>query len=244
MSRLIGIVGTTYCGSTVLSRMLAAYPAVASAGEVQHILKPGGRAKYSPCSVCYDQCPVFTRAMIDRCTEATLYHKVAAAFDKPILVVSDKSPASYRRFAEPKTMEGIVLYRRPEGYATSARRYEGANPLQAARTWARLYAQALAWCETFLNRHVVVSLEWLAEDHVPRMRQIAKEMDLGPGEVPVDPSTLVYHHVHGNTAAHKREGVFVDRRWKDELSESEIAEISDDESIATVLRMLDRVALS
>jgi len=226
--RIIGICGHDFCGSTLLSRLFAAIPSVASGGELRWLIDdPHKRGK---CIVCGDQCTVFTSEMKQWLTEDTLYESVAHAFNKDILISSDKGWYQYQRFVKKETMTAIVLFRSLEGIASSDKKHQTVWPLTNRSTveaslvyWVKVYQELIDWVDRYCKDVVFLSYDSLVKNHVSVMKRLCDRLGiLLEGKFPGDQLVAKYHNVLGNPSAHQSHKVYTDLSWKNRLSRGEI----------------------
>jgi len=126
--RHISICGVSYCGSTLMDRVLAGLPGVRSIGESHWLIKAryGDRydladfasdiaPKFVPCSVCGPGCavltPLFRRELAADPTN--WYFKIARRLDTKILVSADKNPPKLVDNDPLLRFDSIVLFKSP-----------------------------------------------------------------------------------------------------------------------------------
>jgi hypothetical protein len=90
-TRLVGILGTSFSGSTVLNLILGAHPEIYGGGELIGLVQQRGRAAGGACSSCGLDCRYWTPAAREMATKANLYRLAERIFGKRILVDSSKS---------------------------------------------------------------------------------------------------------------------------------------------------------
>lgn len=247
--RIIGICGHDFCGSTILSRLFAAIPSVASGGELRWLVDdPDNRGR---CCVCGDKCNVFTPSMRQWLTEDNLYESVASAFGKGILISSDKGWHQYQRFVKKKTMTGIVLFRSLEGIASSDKKHQTVWPLSKRSTveaslvhWIKVYRKLFDWADRYCKDHVFLSYESLIANHRFVMKSLCDRVGVPlDGQFPGGPLVTTYHNVLGNPSAHKSGKVYKDLSWKSRLSASEVRFLRNHREANLLLERMKKRAL-
>ncbi|MHC4298896.1 MAG: hypothetical protein ACYS7Y_16585 [Planctomycetota bacterium] len=247
--KIIGICGHDFCGSTLLSRLFAAIPSVASGGELRWLIDdPDNRGT---CCVCGDQCPVFTPSMKQWLTQENLYESVAAAMGKDILVSSDKGWFQYKRFVKKGTMRGIVLFRSLEGVASSDKKHQTVWPITNRSTveaslvhWVKVYRKLFRWVNRYCKDSVFLSYESLVKDHQGVMTKLCDRLGIPlEGEFPAGPLVTDYHNVLGNPSAHKSSKVTMDRSWKNRLTDSEVHFLRNHREANQLLAQMKKRAL-
>src|ERR1051326_2340900 len=101
--RNIFILGTAYCGSTLLGNALNAHSSVAFAGEISRLPAFGIGAPRETCPLCYTrevECPIWTPKFLEEMARQgagkslDVYRK---AIQKPVIVDGSKHVAWLRR---------------------------------------------------------------------------------------------------------------------------------------------------
>ena len=225
--RTIGICGHDFCGSTLLSRLFAAIPSVASGGELRWLVNdPGNRGR---CSVCGPDCDVFTEDLISGLSPKTLYEQVCEAFGRDTLVSSDKGCKHYQRFVRKGEMTGIILFRSLLGVASSDRKHQMVWPFvprasvnKSIEGWINVYRKFLEWAPEFCEDYIFLSYEGLVADHVGVMTRLCERIGVQlDGAFPSGPLVAEYHNVLGNPSAHDSRKVCADESWKKRLTAEE-----------------------
>lgn len=220
--RIIGILGRSFCGSTLLSRLFTTIPNVASGGEMHWLVDDKSKAI---CVFCRKPCPVFNQAFFaQRFHQKNVYNMVWKTLGKPqVLVSSDKVPNHFARFTTPKTMDAIVLFRDLPGTCASdwKRRWKHGRTIDQTLTHYQGYYPLV---EAFATQHcksvTVVSYELLTANPKAMMAAICKKLNLP--SMPAIPDDLrklpIAHQICGNRNAFMREGISTDKSWQTELN--------------------------
>lgn len=247
--KVIGICGHDFCGSTLLSRLFAAIPSVASGGELRWLVDdPKIRGD---CCVCVTRCPVFTPEMKEGLNADNLYESVANAFGKPVLVSSDKGWHQYQRFVKKKTMTAVVLFRSLEGIASSDKKHQRVWPLTTRTTveaslvyWVKVYQELMDWVDRYCKDAVFLSYESLVENHPAVMTKLCDRLGILLDDgFPEGYLVSRYHNVLGNPSAHKSCRVYTDLSWKNRLSLSEISFLQNHRGAKLLLEKMKKRAL-
>lgn len=217
--RLIGIVGTPYCGSTLLSALLDCCPGVAAVGEIDYLI----RWKEFPsiheppvCNAHGRDCPVWsptTRRTVLQ--DAELYPYVQKLFpDAETLILATKYPHLYDRFGRPDA--AIVLFRRPEAWAWSTWKHENVRVSDNYAPWLDSYQLALDWCKK-LPSTAVVSYAALADFPWARIPAICRHFGLRMPTRDYDGLNRLDHQFACNQGKNIRQkGIHYDCRWMDQ----------------------------
>jgi hypothetical protein len=249
--RIIGIIGRSFCGSTLLSRLMAAIDGVGAAGELHwvhdapligDVKTKAGWPVTRRCVKCGEKCRVFSESFIaSPPKKKDLYREVAERMGVDTLVVSDKLTGHYSQCCARNNVDGIVLFKRPEAAALSDMRNEGQTVEQAVAGYAGMYDGMLRWAPQYCRRLLFVNYEELAEDPWGMTEKVRKALGI-PGELPEekDYAAVEYHAVGGNPKAHKREDISVDDRWKTELSARERGFIANSRANAIFKKLMQK----
>lgn len=88
---VIGILGTSFSGSTVLNLMLGAHPEIHAGGELSALILARGEESAGACTACGFACPYWSEEARARVGKASLYREVERIFGKRVIVDSSKS---------------------------------------------------------------------------------------------------------------------------------------------------------
>lgn len=120
--KVVGILGASFCGSTALSMACSTLPGVIAPGEIHWLRDKKAFTPHFPtlCSTCSpDPCPVITKALSGRITNANAYDLIAEAFGgADVLVSSDKSTAQYSQYVQQPDLY-IWMVRNPVTHVVS-----------------------------------------------------------------------------------------------------------------------------
>lgn len=208
MAKQILIIGTDWCGSTLLSKLLWLVPGVVAPGEV-HALLRGARG----CDLCKQSCPILGKKsptmQYKGLTATNLYSRVERAFSPSrAIVFSDKATAVYARTvpANRPAAIGLVLFRPPWAHVASEHKRRRRNQLDAFEHWLRRYTAALRFAR--VQKKVVVDFDALVADPAKALPVIVRALGLPrPASVPADLQTIKWHHVGGSRTGRKTTSV-------------------------------------
>jgi len=214
--RYIGIVGTSYCGSTTLSRLFAAVEGVASVGECHWLLDDyraiakkahGERAPW--CGYCAthgkgSDCEVLEGILRRKYTDKNLLPDIADELNADVVVVSEKAHFVYDRILPTEGMDAVLLHRHPRGMIQSLIARDGSTRDQADAAYTNFYMSALEWCRRCCKTTTVVSFESLLDNTQEVFSALCDDLEL-PDTVLPSLGDIVYHHIYGNTQAHQRD---------------------------------------
>lgn len=88
---VIGILGTSFSGSTVLNLMLGAHPEIHAGGELSALILGRGQECAGACTACGFACPYWNEQARAAVTKTNLYREVERIFGKQVIVDSSKS---------------------------------------------------------------------------------------------------------------------------------------------------------
>ncbi len=88
---VIGILGTSFSGSTVLNLMLGAHPQIYAGGELSALVLSRGEEGVGACSACGFACPYWNDEARAAVTQANVYREARRLFAKDLIVDSSKS---------------------------------------------------------------------------------------------------------------------------------------------------------
>lgn len=254
-SRVIGILGPSFCGSTILGLCLDGLPGVAFVGETHWLLDdPTSTLRRLPCRECYpDPCPRFTPELIARLhaaqAEGRWWPAMAADIGCDVLVTSDKVPSSYDRLGLPDVL--LSPRKHPCAHVRSAIRY-----LHEDHITDETIEAAIGW----LHEHTMMGLYWASERDLPvvpvdiaafarepavELHNLCTRLDLGDfvqgfAATAADPTNSEHHHVGGNFSLRDRRAgtahrsayfgtaVRPDDQWRTELTPAQINRITTD----------------
>lgn len=249
-AKMIGIIGEDHCGSTILARMMARAPYVASGGELHWLIDvpPNGaevtRAGWQvtrECVVHGQDCRVVDRAMRTANAEsANLYPMALDSWETKVgaryLVSTDKYPRHFIRFIDPGYLLGIVLFKDPWAAVASGMKTNKMTCTEAIETWTSRYEWILDWAPMFCRRFCWVEYADLVMYPKLTMRRIWKALCID-GAAPDGRLATDYCHIGGNPGGHSRAELEADRK-AEELDEEALDIVDNHTSAQRLFRDL------
>ena len=190
------ILGTMFCGSTLLGTALHQHPEVTCAGELAfldrfylalHGKEPSHRSVCFSCGFAGRPCPVWTPEVIAAAQEAGVggVHRYVRSFAQtPILVDGSKLTrwlGHYLHEAKPETPTKVIIsVRNPYAYVTSAKMYYQASPMASALLWHQEYREALCTCAALNLDYLIVRHEDFMLRREAVMRRICGFLGIEP----------------------------------------------------------------
>jgi hypothetical protein len=230
--RFVVILGMGHCGSTVLSGLMANVPGVFPAGETHWMVDRFKGRSTLACTACGRKCEVFGKIDLDTLDDGNLYGRIVEAAGCRTLVTSDKAISYVKRFVKEGEAAGIVLYKRPEAQYASALRHDLLWHPRFSQVYQKWYSSILAWAAGHLSSHVVVSHERLSVEPQEQLEAICGALGLPAPRKPFRYPPEPWHNIGGNRRAwHEGVGgatIEPDLRWRSELSDEDVEQISAD----------------
>lgn len=106
--RVIGILGTSFSGSTVLNLMLGAHPDIYAGGELSALVLGRGDENAGACTACGFACVHWDAAARANVSKANLYREVERIFGKRIIVDSSKSIGWFNEVLASDEHRGVI----------------------------------------------------------------------------------------------------------------------------------------
>lgn len=129
---VVCVLGTSYCGSTLLNLMLGAHPDIYGGSELHSFIRDGeihkvvhGSREYNTlCQTCGESCRYWTPERIGAMNAEGLYQQIADLFDCNTIVDSSKTPLWFERIIRCNAQYStcflpVVLVKHPIRHATS-----------------------------------------------------------------------------------------------------------------------------
>ena len=258
--RLLGIVGPSYSGSTLLGLILGGLPGVAFIGE-SHWIKDGDKR----CQECGSTlCPVFSGAILQQlktAPEAEWWQIIHEAAGCEILVSSDKAPENFQRFGK---RPDVVLqpWKDPRAhvwsYAVQNREAFGRPLTQDEITdgiawWLKYTGERLAWWQSQGIPGVTVNLEELSTNPPGELEKLCHRLDLEFSPAALNYWDFSHHYIGGNYSAKRRNwqdgnhyfnrAIRPDLRWKDWPTEEQAERIISDPQVVALTTKLKELGL-
>jgi len=199
--RVIGILGSSWCGSTYVNLVLGSLPGCCATGE-DHVLSRPHPDRSPACGVHGEDCPVITPDLRARCSWGTTWEVLAQAQGASVAVTSNKLAENYTEALASRAWDlgHVVLWRTPEEYVQSElKHHPDRTARRAAEDWAWVYRQIRDYLAQARRRVVVVPYRAWCEAPAHWLRRICDAMDL-----PHDSGARAYwtkdHHIVGGNA--------------------------------------------
>ncbi len=207
------ILGTSYCGSTLLGNALNGHSRIAYAGEVSRLPGFDIGAPERLCPVCASQgktCEVWS----DTFAERILARGPGRSFDTyreavggtPVIVDGSKAVNWFRKVMAdrpgPENPFVIIAVRNPFSFVDSCRRRESYEPWLAANIWRDTLFDILRTVAQYGLPHIVVRYEDLSRDPELTLRRVCAFLseDFEPGMLEFWQQPL--HGLGGNAGAY------------------------------------------
>lgn len=241
--QIVGLIGRSYCGSTLLSLLLGSIEGVESVGEPHWLLDdPKGRGLCT--SHDGEPCPTSDPGFLSSLTEENLYGRLGMLFGCRTLVSSDKYEGHFQKFVKPGTMDGIICFRAPTSTVWSDRKHKEFTFLESVNVWTNWYKRVLPWAPGFCRSVSVVDYDLLALNPGAIMKVLCKRLGLSEGfHVPKSLSHVERHNIGGNPGAYASKQIVHDKDWRKGLTGREVEIITEDKETMDVYRALRRMAI-
>lgn len=128
MTKLVGILGSNYCGSTVMDMVMNTHPDMVGVGELNLVTEgsfnPKNAVSKIGCEICYysdNTCPILPKEGFPY-QMATVHREIAERAGVGWVVDSSKAARIYRKYEKAKSADGywyLVLIKTPEAAAAS-----------------------------------------------------------------------------------------------------------------------------
>jgi hypothetical protein len=221
--RTVFIIGTYFCGSTILGNCLNGHPSISFAGEIDRLeafrCEPEWTHQREPgCRVCSTQdqysCPVWPRdflASLAPLQELDKYRAIVDRCETPIMVDGSKRIDWFNRLYDSGLTSGvaaIICARTPFAFANSKAGAVRAAPTESATLWRDFYMHAMRSLSGRGVPTLVVRYENFAFDPAKTIHRICEFLG-----VPFDPAMMTFwttpsHAVGGNVGAYLRDPNF------------------------------------
>ena len=232
MSKLIGIVGTSYCGSTLLSFILGSHPEVFATSELNTLFR---QKEKTQCSICKEECSFWTKEfvkdLLNNIKERYFWvaEKANNDLDKTITVFSDKNPKVYQA-SKIQCNKYITLFKRPEALVNS---YKIHNKSENLNDPLQLYIET--YNSSFeLSNNEYIFYDDFAKNPEKIIKYLCKDIDIKYSKDMLDFWNHEHHTISGNSGVHmhvwgeeRRDKTFDTPYWKDVYSKEHTQFIKD-----------------
>jgi len=223
----ISILGVSYCGSTLLSRLMGNAKGVENVGESHWLTSKkdvgsgtdvdfdqDDKSSLVQCFACSDQCAVFTHEFRKNLQSDPVnwYFKIAQQLNCQTLVSADKNISKLKKLDPTLSLDGVVLFKSPlQAWYSNYRKSSSASSTMTPITDINKYMDA--WASSYTNfldnfpntgDKVFLSFDEFCKDPDSHMSKLGSILGLK-----FDESTM-YHYGHeqhyfgGNSGVNKK----------------------------------------
>lgn len=235
MTRVLGLVGVSFCGSTILEMLLQTHPRIVGVGELWRAC--GERYQGGLCWQCGSDCALLDPSVLPL-SYSNLHHQLYARADVDWLVDGSKWPGHFIRAQREQSdveLRVVLLIKRPEWAVASFLRRER-DVDYAVRAFVDWYSSAARWLRESDVPYIVLPYEEMALNFPAALRRVLALLD---GDLDYDFDLDSYadveryplHRFHGNESVlHGYRGVprlIVERDEPPELSAEQVRQLYD-----------------
>lgn len=242
---IVGIVGASYCGSTLASVVLDGLPGVAAVGET-HCVLDKDMSRVNNCRACGNECRYLTDAFFAslRDDKSNWWEKFQEQYGSEHIVASEKWYAIYDWLGLPDVV--LLVWRDPASWCCSWLMHEkmakcdditlnelkpsNDDVMNAAQIWAKFHVSALAWAE---NKRIFVNafnMDKFLESPSSELKRLCHKLDFEYSDDALNYADKPHHHICGNgcvTVASPPQGKR-HNYWTEHLSEIPIGQLKPD----------------
>lgn len=196
MTKVLGIIGASYSGTTTMTMLLGGREGWFPAGET-HWLKDTPFEKFY-CPECRGSCVEWTDALrADLKSTSNWWDTMRSSLSHhEWLVSSDKIPKFFD--ANPGVDNYLLQWKDPRSWLYSARKHEGITVDQAINSWSALYEQAI---DFLAKGKPVISVDWDKFSRQPLAQLNRILLRLGEAPATAMPQRNSAHMIGGNSEA-------------------------------------------
>jgi len=225
LSNLYGIIGTSFCGSTLLSFILGSNECIFATSELNTLVRQKENTK---CSICGKKCKFWTKEFVKHLSSNLDYRynivseEAKAKFEKHITIISDKHPKTYKNSMWCTKFNGfITLFKRPEAYVNSCKIHLPKNSIiNHLRAYTETYQQALN-----MKNNQFIFYDDLAINPESIIEDICQKIGVVYTPTMLEFWNYQHHTLGGNSGTHmhvwskeKRDGIINSKYWGEEYS--------------------------
>lgn len=206
-----GVVGTLYCGSTILSYVLGSHSKVFASGEL-HVLKQlkwENKNFVTQCTIHKEKCNFWTQEFINYCVANynrrydIVREKAHKKFNTPIMISSDKDFRIYQQVMKHNEFNGfIIMFKRPEAFCYSYMTHENktAKDINSIlQSYYHRYCHILTVTKSFPT--AIVFYDDFATDTRGIIRKLCVWLNIDYEETMLNFWDFVHHSLSGNSGA-------------------------------------------
>lgn len=249
MDKVVFVLGSSYCGSTLLSMLFNHVPELGSPGEAHWLMDD----PLIPCSVHGADCRLTGGLEREGLHAGNLYDRVSDLLEAQHLVVTDKWSGHATRLMDhvPKERRlAILLYKKPEAGVWSLRRHNARGTVEeAVELYCVTYEHLLQFAYGgFFQSCLTISYDRLVSNSCETVSDICARYGIGVPAFTPDLRPVDWHNIGGNPATHKdpcygQQAVVPDDRWRMGLSTADQVAISCAGRAVAVFKSLQAVTL-
>ncbi|MBJ62745.1 MAG: hypothetical protein CMB57_05760 [Euryarchaeota archaeon] len=261
-SKVLGIIGLDYSGSTLLTNILSGLPDTVNTGESHWIID-----RNLGCKECGNQpCPIYTQEMMNELRELSIpttewWNVIASHSNSKLIISSDKRPRHYDRLGHPNHV--ILLIKDPRANITSwcSRKFNDAKREDEFFTneqverglvwWYKLHKEAIDWLEENEIPTTVLFLEDFVSNQRERLSSIAEIFSMSLNDEQKTNALQFWerqlHYIGGNHSVKRLDknryfykSIKIDERWKNRLSDESQHEILVDRRVSIVNKRIQQ----
>ena len=176
MTRVLGLVGVSFCGSTILEMLLQTHPRIVGVGELWRAC--GERYQGGLCWQCGSDCALLDPSVLPL-SYSNLHHQLYARADVDWLVDGSKWPGHFIRAQREQSdveLRVVLLIKRPEWAVASFLRRER-DVDYAVRAFVDWYSSAARWLRESDVPYIVLPYEEMALNFPAALRRVLALLD-------------------------------------------------------------------
>lgn len=211
----IGIIGTSYCGSTLTSVLLDGMPGVSAVGETYCILDKD-MSKMRNCLTCADECEYLTDAFIAsmKADPSDWWSKLRSQFGAEHIVLSDKWHVLYERLGLPDIV--LMIWREPAKWCCSWLMHQALkirddvtlttlypsndDVISSLKIWSNFYDAAITWTSCRGIKTIGLSFDDLLSDPTTELEMLCRRLGIEYSSDALDYMSKPHHHIRGNAS--------------------------------------------
>ena len=255
---IIGIIGASYCGSTLVSVILDGLPGVAAVGETHCILEKETSNMWN-CRTCGNDCEYLTDEFFDRLRKdpSNWWEKFIRQMNMPAsrlrrgdaergirhIVASEKWFAIYDKLGLPDI--ALLVWRDPVSWCCSWLMHRALKSKSdvtlgelrpsdedirgAVFSWTNFYSNALMWIKSRrLARNVFLHFDKLANDPYRELERLCILLGIEYSSSAINYASMEHHHIRGNGCVTISSAKGRSGYWGEHLRELPYGKISPD----------------
>lgn len=174
-------------------------------------------------------------------THGNFYRRILEAHGTKhnTLVTADKALVNFKTFTRKGEMDGIILFRSPQGTVASDKKRKVRDTDQALRTWHVRYRDLIPWSERWCRKTIYVNFEAFCNAPQAMMQKLLQELEL-PSDVvlPENLHDIKQHLIATNSGAATSARLRAVDTWNEELDEETLSYIQDQGDVMELYEIL------